>query len=184
LNIVFFIYKGFIFLTSKKALICSQSINTSSTLCGCSKLLRCCLVMWLRVRFMQSYIWIFGNKEKSDFYWWDPPILTVAPQVCFSLWFPLNSGAWLHCCTIHANSASHCSREQLLFFFLKISAVNLFHSHCSREHEFLIFFCFFFKISLRWIKFTRTVISILFLLICYLILLHAQKIMKTVVLVE
>ena len=46
------------------------------------------------------------------------------------------------------------------------------------------FFLFFKKISLRWIKFTRTVISILFLIIFYLILLHAQKIMKTVVLVE
>jgi hypothetical protein len=45
-------------------------------------------------------------------------------------------------------------------------------------------FLFFKKISLRWIKFTRTVISILFLIIFYLILLHAQKIMKTVVLVE
>jgi hypothetical protein len=71
-----------------------------------------------------------------------------------------------------------------IFFFWKTSAVNLFHSHCSRERELLIFFLYFKKISLRWIKFTRTVISILFLIICYLILLHAQKIMKTVILVE
>jgi hypothetical protein len=47
-----------------------------------------------------------------------------------------------------------------------------------------IFFLFFKKISLKWIKFTRTVISILFLVIFYLILLHDPKIMKTVVLVE
>ena len=40
------------------------------------------------------------------------------------------------------------------------------------------------KIGLRWIKFTRTVISILFLIIFYLILLHAKKIMETVVLVK
>jgi hypothetical protein len=45
-------------------------------------------------------------------------------------------------------------------------------------------FLFFLKISLRWIKFTRTVISILFLVIFYLILLHVQKIMETVVFVE
>jgi hypothetical protein len=42
---------------------------------------------------------------------------------------------------------------------------------------------FYKKISLRWIKFTCTVISILFMIIFYLILLHAQKIMETVVLV-
>ena len=147
----------------------------------------------------QPHIWVFGNRGKIDFCWWDPPILTVAPQVwrsSFSLWFSLNSGAWLHCsvnsgamlhcCTVHVNSASYCSREQLLFIFFlkKTSVVNLFHPHCSREHELLIFFLFFKKISLRWIKFTRTVISILFLIIYYLILLHAQKIMKTVVLVE
>ena len=43
---------------------------------------------------------------------------------------------------------------------------------------------FFKKISLRWIKFIRTVILILFLVIFYLILLHAQRIMETVVFVE
>ena len=37
------------------------------------------------------------------------------------------------------------------------------------------------KTSIEWIKFTRTVISILYLIIFYLILLHAQKVMKTVV---
>jgi len=47
-----------------------------------------------------------------------------------------------------------------------------------------IFFLFVKKNSLRWIKFTRTVISIFFMIIFYLILLHAQKIMKTIVLVE
>jgi len=47
-----------------------------------------------------------------------------------------------------------------------------------------IFFLFVKKNSLRWIKFTRIVISILFMTIFYLILLHAQKIMKTIVLVE
>jgi hypothetical protein len=36
------------------------------------------------------------------------------------------------------------------------------------------------KTSIEWIKFTRTVISILYLIIFYLILLHAQIIMKTV----
>jgi hypothetical protein len=116
----------------------------------------------------QPHIWVFGNKGKIDFHWWDPPILTIAPQVWRSSILLL------------------LSREQLLFifFFWKTSVVNLFHPHCSREHELLIFFLFFKKISLRWIKFTRTVISILFLIIYYLILLHAQKIMKTVVLVE
>ena len=39
------------------------------------------------------------------------------------------------------------------------------------------------KTSIEWIKFTRTVISILYLIIFYLILLHAQKVMKTVVLI-
>jgi len=130
---------------------------------------------------------MFGNRGKSDFYWWDPLILPVAPQVwrsSCSLWFPLNSRVillseqWSHAPLLH------CSREQLLFFFWKTSAINLFHSHCSREHELLIFFCFFKKISLKWIKFTHTVISILFLIICYLILLYAQKIMKTIVLVK
>jgi len=40
------------------------------------------------------------------------------------------------------------------------------------------------KTSIEWIKFTRTVISILYLIIFYLILLHAQKVMKTVVLIN
>jgi len=40
------------------------------------------------------------------------------------------------------------------------------------------------KTSLEWIKFTRTIILILFLIIFYLILLHAQKIMETVVLIK
>jgi cell shape-determining protein MreC len=39
------------------------------------------------------------------------------------------------------------------------------------------------KTSIEWIKFTRTVILILYLIIFYLILLHAQKVMKTVVLI-
>jgi hypothetical protein len=39
------------------------------------------------------------------------------------------------------------------------------------------------KTNIEWIKFTRTVMSILYLIIFYLILLHAQKIMKTVVLI-
>jgi hypothetical protein len=24
---------------------------------------------------------VFGNRGKIDFHWWDPPILTIAPQV-------------------------------------------------------------------------------------------------------
>ena len=39
------------------------------------------------------------------------------------------------------------------------------------------------KTSIEWIKFTRTVISILYLIIFYLILLHTQKDMKIVVLI-
>jgi cell shape-determining protein MreC len=39
------------------------------------------------------------------------------------------------------------------------------------------------KTSIEWIKFMRTVISILYLIIFYLILLHVQKVMKTVVLI-
>ena len=77
---------------------------------------------------------------------------------------------------------SHCSHE-IFFKKKKISAINWFHLHYSREHE-QYFFLFVKKNSLRWIKFTRTVISILFLIIFYLILLLAQKIMKTIVLVE
>jgi hypothetical protein len=69
-------------------------------------------------------------------------------------------------------------------FFQKTSAVNWFHSHCSREREqYIFFFLLIWKTSLEWIKFTRIVILILFLIIFYLILLHAQKIMKTVVIV-
>jgi hypothetical protein len=84
---------------------------------------------------------------------------------------------------------SYCSLKQCFFFekpvnsffFWKTSAVNWFHSHCSREYD--INFYFFKKMSLSWIKFIHTVISILFLIIFYLILLHALKIIETVVLV-
>jgi hypothetical protein len=69
-------------------------------------------------------------------------------------------------------------------FFLKklmqlIDSTRIIHVNVNN-----IFFLFVKKSSLRWIKFTRTVISILFMIIFYLILLHAQKIMKTIVLVE
>jgi hypothetical protein len=107
-----------------------------------------------------------------------------------------NSGAMLHCNTVHVLTwtvfffnfekqckliHSHCSHE--IFLKKKTSVINWFHSHYSREREQYIFL-FVKKNSLRWIKFTRIVISILFLIIFYLILLHAQKIMKTIVLVE
>jgi hypothetical protein len=106
-----------------------------------------CLVMWLRVNHIltvASQVWRSNiSLWKSDFYWWDPPILTVAPQVWrsnISLWFPLNSGAWLHCCTIQ------WTLRRTIHFFLTTSAVNLFHSHYSREYELLIFFCFLKKL--------------------------------------
>jgi hypothetical protein len=83
---------------------------------------------------------------------------------CTMLHCSVNSAPCLHYRTVHVN----------FFFFQKTSAVDCFHSHCSRERE-QYFFLFFKKISLRLIKFTRTVISILFLIIFYLILLHAQK---------
>jgi hypothetical protein len=111
----------------------------------------------------------------------------------------VNSGAMLHCNIVHVLTCtvffffflnfekkcklihSHCSHE--IFLKKKTSVINWFHSHYSRERE-QYFFLFVKKNSLRWIKFTRIVISILFLIIFYLILLHAQKIMKTIVLVE
>jgi hypothetical protein len=78
---------------------------------------------------------------------------------------------------------SHC----LIFFFFKTSEKSLVFFFLKKPVQLIvnnIFIFIFKKISLRWIKFTRTVISILSLIIFYLILLHAQKIMKTVVLVE
>jgi len=79
-----------------------------------------------------------------------------------------------------------------LFFFLQcVNFFNIFFKKKTslkwikftralwREHYF-----FSWKTSIEWIKFTRTVISILYLIIFYLILLHAQKIMKTVVLIR
>jgi hypothetical protein len=61
---------------------------------------------------------------------------------------------------------THCSRVNCTvhinnFFFLLVC--YFFNSHCSHEH--------------------RTVISILYLIIFYLILLHAHKIIKTIVLI-
>ena len=71
------------------------------------------------------------------------------------------------------NSAIHlyCSREQFFFFFFSVLILLT------------VFFIKKKKTSLEWIKFTCTVMSILYLIIFYLILLHAQKIMKTVVLI-
>jgi hypothetical protein len=108
----------------------------------------------------QPYIWVFGDRGKIDFHWWDPSILTIAPQVwrsSISLWFSLNSGVMLHCSVQQWSHAPllHCSREQcvvlftwtvVIYFFWKTSVVNLFHPHCSREHELLIFFCFLKKL--------------------------------------
>jgi hypothetical protein len=69
-----------------------------------------------------------------------------------------------------------------VFFFWKpvqwIDFTRTVHIHVNSN-----FFLFFLKIHLRWIKFTHIVISILFLIIFYLILLHAQKIIETVVLI-
>ena len=133
---------------------------------------------------------MFGNKKNISSYSWVPPNYTFemhgnrkqvlpASRGCTMLHCSVNSAASLQQCEwilIH----SHCSLKQC-FFFWKTSAVNWFHSHCSRECD--SNFYFFKKISLSWIKFIRTVISILFLIIFYLILLHALKIIKTVVLV-
>jgi hypothetical protein len=99
---------------------------------------------------------------------------------------------------------SHCSSVKFSFFFVFKKPVRVINSLAlfkwkvyffSEKPVYLIDFTrtvhmnvniIFFKkkISLRWIKFTRTVISILFLIIFYLIVLHAQKIMETVVLVK
>jgi len=71
------------------------------------------------------------------------------------------------------------SKSQLIFFFEKLlQLINFTHTVYVNVNN-----NFFKKISLKWIKFIRTIISILLLVIFYLILLHAQRIMKTVVLV-
>ena len=104
----------------------------------------------------QPHIWVFGNREKSDFYWWDPPILTVAPQVWRSSNFAASRCDFL--LTVEHGSTVQWTVDPcftvalftwtMLVFFLKkkTSVVNLFHSHCSREHELLIFFCFLKKL--------------------------------------
>jgi hypothetical protein len=85
---------------------------------------------------------VFGNKGKIDFHWWDPPILTIAPQVWRSSIFAASRCDFLL-------TVEHGEQLLFIFFFSKTSVVNLFHPHCSREHELLIFFLFFKKISLR-----------------------------------
>jgi hypothetical protein len=141
--------------------------------------LRRCLVMWLRVRFTRSHIYQCLVTEKK--------IIFLGRTHQFSLpchrfgeavswWF--SSEQW------SMAPLPHCSCEQfffVLFYFEKpVQLIDFTRTvHVNVNNNF-----FFKKISLRWIKFTRTVISILFLIIFYLILLHAQKIMKTVVLVE
>jgi len=79
-------------------------------------------------------------------------------------------------------SSLHCSLKWTVrFFYIKktVQWIDFTRTvHVNVNNNF-----FLKKTSLEWIKFTRTVISILFLIIFYLILLHAQKIMETVVLV-
>ena len=143
---------------------------------------RCCLVMWLRVRFTGSHTYHrLVKKKKSDLWWQDPPILQLCRRFCRSsiLLLLVGENHW----TVEPCFTVSLFIKVNSFFFWKTSAVNWFHSHCSREREQQFFFLFLKKISLRWIKCTRTVISILFMIIFYLILLHAQKIMETVVLV-
>jgi len=68
-----------------------------------------------------------------------------------------------------------CYTVKSLGFFKKksVQLIDFTHTiHVNMNNIFLL------KNSLRWIKFTRTVIPILFLIIFYLILLHAQKIWK------
>ena len=76
-------------------------------------------------------------------------------------------------------SQFHGSHEQC-FFKKSMQLIDFTHTvHMNVNNNFY----FKKKISLRWIKFIHTIISILFLIIFYLILLHAQKIMETVVFV-
>ena len=83
-----------------------------------------------------------------------------------------------------AEAALGCFSPSLFTFLSEQCEWILIHSHCSLNSF------FYKKKTVQWIinslalfKFTRTVISILFMIIFYLILLHAQKIMETVVLV-
>jgi hypothetical protein len=78
-----------------------------------------------------------------------------------------------------------------VFCFWKSCVMNWFHSYCSCECLIsLVLFTWMWiiiflkkKTSLGWIKFTHIVISILFMIIFYLILLHVQKIIETLVFV-
>jgi hypothetical protein len=139
-------------------------------------ILWCCLVMWLRVRFTRTHIYQCLVTKKMIFLGRTHQFLLSchrfgeAEFCCFSWWFFNDSTVALFTWTVFL----YKKKPMQLIDFTRTVHVNVNNN----------FFLFFKKISLRWIKFTRTVISILFLIIFYLILLHAQKIMKTVVLVE
>ena len=79
----------------------------------------------------------------------------------------------LHCSQLHEHSVFFSVLNFLTVFFLKQK------TSYTCTVMWTIFFSW--KTSIEWIKFTRTVISILYLIIFYLILLHAQIIMQTVV---
>jgi hypothetical protein len=112
-----------------------------------------------------------SNKIKNAIYsWWNPVHFMFKTHVklkqllTFFFFFTL-----------------YYSREQFFFCFWKISAVHYkftrtVHVHVNSNFKKK-------KTSVDWIKFTHIVISILLLIIFYLILLHAQKIMKIVLLV-
>jgi hypothetical protein len=114
----------------------------------------------------------------------------------------------------HPSTVALLTKVNSVFFFLKnqwtvrvnFNSLALYMNICFSKNQLIVFFLekpvqlidftrivhvnvnsnFYFKkkISLRWIKFIRTVISIWFLIIFYLILLHVQKIMEIVVLVR
>ena len=118
---------------------------------------------WNR-RFWRSSIWLLLLRQEA---------VTVEP--CSTVQWTVEPCSTAQCEWIKIHS--HCSfklksvfflqktRKSLVFFFFeKPGKVKWFYSHYSCERE-QYFFLFFLKISLRWIKFTRTVISILFLII-------------------
>ena len=125
--------------------------------------------MWLRVRLTCSCIYQCLVTEKKVIF-----LGRTHQFCCFSWWF--SNEQWSHA------PLSHCLLKWTVFFEKPVQLIDFTRTvHVNVNNN---FFLFFKKISLRLLKFTRTVISILFLIIFYLILLHAQKIMKTVVLVE
>jgi hypothetical protein len=125
---------------------------------------------------------MFGNKENKSHCSWVPQIMYLKCMENESISYLLLLR--LHYVTLFSEqcsipSQSHGSHEQC-FFKKSMQLIDFTRTvHMNVNNNFY----FFKKNSLRWIKFIHTIISFLFLIIFYLILLHAQKIMETVVFV-